>query len=116
MTVATEGCVVVCALDDVPVGGGVVALVGGQQVAIFHTPDGGIYALENRDPFTGRQVLGRGLLGDRDGRPYVASPLLKQRFDLANGACLDDPTSSVEAYAVSVVDGQVVVALTPQPE
>ena len=116
MTVATEGGVAVCALDDVPVGGGVVALVEGHQVAIFRTADGGLYALDNRDPFTGRQVLGRGLLGDRDGRPYVASPLLKQRFDLATGGCLDDPTSSVEAYAVSIVDGRVAVALTPQPQ
>lgn len=32
----------------------------------------------------------------------MASPLLKQRFDLATGACLDDDEVSVPVYAVRV--------------
>ncbi|NEE25138.1 nitrite reductase (NAD(P)H) small subunit, partial [Streptomyces sp. SID7982] len=59
-----------------------------------------VYAIGNRDPFTGAYVLSRGLLGSAGGRPFVASPLLKQRFDLATGACLDDEEVSVPVFAV----------------
>ena len=40
---------------------------------------------------------------------FVASPLLKQRFDLRTGVCLDDPAVVVPSYEVRVVDGMVVV-------
>ena len=40
--------------------------------------------------------------GTHQGRPFVASPLLKQRFDLASGECLDDETVRVTAYKVRV--------------
>ncbi|MFB6556655.1 nitrite reductase (NAD(P)H) small subunit, partial [Streptomyces sp. NPDC056405] len=45
-------------------------------------------------------VLSRGLTGTHRGRPFVASPLLKQRFDLATGECLDDEAVRVETYEV----------------
>jgi nitrite reductase (NADH) small subunit len=90
---------------------GVCALVGGEQVAVFRAA-GSVYAIANRDPFTGAQVLSRGLLGDRGGVVTVASPLLKQRFDLATGACLDDPAVQVAAYGCRVRDGMIEVALS----
>jgi nitrite reductase (NADH) small subunit len=102
----------VCAERDLRVGAGVVALVEGEQVAIFLTTDRSVHALSNRDPFSGSQVLGRGLLGERNGQPYVASPLLKQRFDLATGECLDDPAVQVDVFQVAVVDGRVRVGRT----
>ncbi|MFD2122434.1 nitrite reductase (NAD(P)H) small subunit, partial [Streptomyces cirratus] len=34
------------------------------------------------------------------GRPFVASPLLKQRFDLESGRCLDDDAVAVRTYPV----------------
>ncbi|MCZ9343439.1 nitrite reductase (NAD(P)H) small subunit, partial [Streptomyces sp. TRM76130] len=49
---------------------------------------------------TGAAVLSRGLTGTHGGRPFVASPLLKQRFDLATGQCLDDESVRVTAYEV----------------
>lgn len=58
------------------------------------------YAIGNQDPFTGAQVLARGLLGCAGGRPFVASPLLKQRFDLESGRCLDDEAVAVRTYPV----------------
>ncbi len=42
----------------------------------------------------------RGLTGTHQGRPFVASPLLKQRFDLETGRCLDDDTVHVTTYEV----------------
>lgn len=97
------GWLAVCGLDDLIPGRGVAALLAdGAQAALFLDRAGQIYAIDNRDPFTGAQVLSRGLTGSAAGRLFVASPLLKQRFDLATGDCLDDPEVSIPAYRVRV--------------
>ncbi|MEU1791283.1 nitrite reductase small subunit NirD [Streptomyces sparsogenes] len=89
----------VCDLTDLTPGRGVAALLpDGAQVAVFLDRAGRAYAIDNRDPFTGAYVLSRGLLGSAGGRPFVASPLLKQRFDLETGRCLDDEGVVVQAY------------------
>ncbi|MEU2163218.1 nitrite reductase small subunit NirD [Streptomyces chengbuensis] len=91
----------VCEITRLTPGRGMAALLpDGRQAAVFLDRSGTPYAIDNRDPFTGAQVLSRGLLGSADGRAFVASPLLKQRFDLATGRCLDDDEVSVRAYAV----------------
>ncbi|WP_460113120.1 nitrite reductase small subunit NirD [Streptomyces platensis] len=93
----------VCTPDDLTPGRGVAALLpDGTQAALFADRAGRAYAIGNRDPFTGAQVLSRGLTGSVDGRPFVASPLLKQRFDLESGGCLDDPSVSIPVYEVRV--------------
>ncbi|MDI3406307.1 nitrite reductase small subunit NirD [Streptomyces cavernicola] len=79
-----------------------VLLPDGSQAAVFQDRTGRWYAIDNRDPFTGAAVLSRGLMGSSDGSAFVASPLLKQRFDLTTGRCLDDEGVSVRAYAVRV--------------
>ncbi|MFF7307344.1 nitrite reductase small subunit NirD [Streptomyces sp. NPDC008137] len=91
----------VCDLSTLLPGRGVAALLpDGHQAAIFRDRSGELFAIDNRDPFTGAAVLSRGLTGTHQGRPFVASPLLKQRFDLASGECLDDETVRVTAYKV----------------
>ncbi|CAL9438550.1 nitrite reductase small subunit NirD [Streptomyces sp. enrichment culture] len=91
----------VCDLGRLQPGRGVAALLpDGRQVALFRDRADRLYAIDNRDPFAGAAVLSRGLTGTHQGRPYVASPLLKQRFDLETGACLDDDTVSVPTYEV----------------
>ncbi|MET7437534.1 nitrite reductase small subunit NirD [Streptomyces sp. NPDC004082] len=91
----------VCDLSLLTPGRGVAALLpDGRQVALFTDRAGRTYAIDNRDPFTGAAVLSRGLTGSRQGRAFVASPLLKQRFDLASGQCLDDDSVRVTAYEV----------------
>ncbi|WP_049571854.1 nitrite reductase (NAD(P)H) small subunit [Streptomyces sp. SBT349] len=94
----------VCGLADLTPGRGVAVLLpDGRQAAVFLDSAGRVHAIGNRDPFTGAGVLSRGLLGStgNGGAPFVASPLLKQRFDLTTGACLDDPdpAMSVPVYA-----------------
>ncbi|MFI8927448.1 nitrite reductase small subunit NirD [Streptomyces sp. NPDC053474] len=96
-----EGWLTVCAASLLTPGRGVAVLLpdGRRQAAVFLDRYGRVYAIDNRDPFSGAAVLSRGLLGSADGRVYVASPLLKQRFDLATGQCLDDDDVRVGVYA-----------------
>jgi len=94
-----ESWVTVCRLSVLTPGRGVAALLPcGTQAAVFVDRAGRPYVIGNRDPFTGAYVLSRGLLGSVDGAPFVASPLLKQRFDLETGHCLDDPAASVPVF------------------
>ncbi|MEU9341295.1 nitrite reductase small subunit NirD [Streptomyces sp. NPDC048278] len=91
----------VCDLSLLTPGRGVAVLLpDGRQAAVFRDRADRLYAIDNRDPFGGAAVLSRGLTGTHQGRPFVASPLLKQRFDLETGACLDDETVRVTAYGV----------------
>jgi nitrite reductase (NADH) small subunit len=102
---------VICAYDELLPERGVSALVDGRQIAVFRTFDGGLYALDNRDPFTGAYVLSRGIVGTRGDVPTVASPLHKQVFDLRTGACLENEAIVVAVYDVRLRDGLVEVAV-----
>ncbi|MET8167508.1 nitrite reductase small subunit NirD [Streptomyces sp. NPDC005329] len=91
----------VCDLSRLIPGRGVAALLpDGRQVALFRDRAGELYAVDNRDPFGGAAVLSRGLTGTHEGRSFVASPLLKQRFDLLSGECLDDDSVRIVTYEV----------------
>jgi nitrite reductase (NADH) small subunit len=108
----------VCRLDDILPNCGVCALVEGEQVAVFRLEDDRVFALGNRDPFSGASVLSRGIVGDLKGEPVVASPLYKQHFSLLTGRCVEDPAVTVPVYAASVRGADVLIeanaADTPQ--
>ena len=98
---AGDGWLTVCDRSLLTPGRGVAALLpDGRQVAVFRDRTDRLYAIDNRDPFAGAAVLSRGLTGTHGTRPFVASPLLKQRFDLETGQCLDDESVRVAAYGV----------------
>ena len=97
----------VCPVDALAVDRGAAALVDGHQVAIFRLASGEVYAIDHRDPFSGANVLARGLVGTRGDVPTVASPVYKQAFDLVSGACLDDETVAVRSWPARVVDGMI---------
>lgn len=97
----SDSWLTLCDLSALTPGRGVAALLpDGGQAAVFLDRAGRMYAIDNRDPFSGAAVLSRGLIGSHQGRPFVASPLLKQRFDLESGRCLDDETVAVTTYEV----------------
>lgn len=111
----------ICTLDNIIPEAGVCALVstaaGDKQVAIFRTKEDELFAIDNFDPFSNANVLSRGLIGgtvvtDEAGEEtdvlYVASPIYKQRFNLATGQCLDDETVKLGYYEVSL-DGDTVM-------
>jgi nitrite reductase (NADH) small subunit len=102
----------VCSVEDLQPDSGVCALVNGHQVAIFYMPkDKVVYAINNNDPFGNANVLSRGIIGDINGQPVVASPLYKQHFNLQTGVCLEDETVTIPAYAVRMENGSVQVRM-----
>lgn len=100
----------VCKLEDLTPYSGTCALVNGQQVALFRLDEGNtVYAIGNYDPIGKANVLSRGLLGDVEGQPVVASPLYKQHFNLKTGECLQEEGVSVPVYTVAIDGGDVKV-------
>jgi NAD(P)H-dependent nitrite reductase small subunit len=101
----------ICRLDEIVPDTGVAALVGAEQVAVFRI-DQNVYAIGNRDPFSGANVLARGIVGDLKGELVVASPVYKQHFSLVTGLCIEDPSVSVPVYRTRVEGGEIQVVLT----
>lgn len=97
----------VCRLDQLRVDQGAAALVHGEQVAVFRLGPEDVVAIANRDPFSGANVLSRGIVGSRADAVFVASPMHKQPFDLRTGQCLDDPSVAVRTFDVCLLDGAV---------
>jgi nitrite reductase (NADH) small subunit len=107
-----RGWVAVCPVDRLTPNRGVAALVAGRAVALFLLADGSLHAIDNIDPISGASVMSRGIVGDADGSPTVASPMYKQRFDLRSGRCLDRDHAVVCTHEVRERDGTVQVRLS----
>jgi nitrite reductase (NADH) large subunit len=101
-----------CSFDDLLPYSGVAALIDGHQIAIFRVGDA-IYALDNYDPHSEANVLSRGLVGDLNGEPVVASPVYKHHFNLATGRCVEDADYSVRAWPTRVTDGKIWIKSQP---
>jgi len=106
----------VCGIDDLVPGRGACALIEGRQVAIFRLPRGSVYAIGNHDPFSGANVLSRGIVGDLKGELVVASPIYKQHFSLVSGRCLEKPDVAVPVYPVRTLKGRIEVGSAPIPD
>jgi nitrite reductase (NADH) small subunit len=109
-TEAIAQWITVCPLSRIIPNTGVCALVGDRQVAIFRVGEA-VYGVDNYDPFSQAFVISRGIVGDRQGVPKVASPIYKQNFNLLTGECFDDETARLTVFPVRVVDGQVQVGV-----
>jgi NAD(P)H-dependent nitrite reductase small subunit len=105
-----------CRLQDIVPNCGVCTLVEGEQVAIFRIGSGlsddRVFALGNRDPFSGANVLSRGIVGDLKGELVVASPVYKQHFSLLSGRCIEDPSVSVPVYGARVEGADIQILKT----
>jgi nitrite reductase (NADH) small subunit len=105
--------ITLCHKDELITKSGVCALLEKDQqehqVALFHVDESEVYAVANWDPVGQANVLYRGLVGEEQGEVYVASPLLKQRFSLKNGRCLDDESLAITSFPTRIVDDHVQV-------
>lgn len=66
-----------------------------------------LYALDHHDPFSGANVIARGIVGDIKGQPVVASPIYKQHFRLEDGQCLEDEAVTLRTWQVSFKGDEV---------
>lgn len=110
------GFVPVCSLDRLIPERGAAVLVAGRQIALFRVAVGSgevVYAVGHHDPFSGANVIARGIVGSAGDRDTVASPMYKHVFELATGECLTDPSGSLPVYRTQVRDGFVLV--DPEP-
>lgn len=83
----------ICKTDDILPNSGRCALLGEQQVAVFRVRENDkdrFFAIDNLDPFSGANVLSRGIVGNLGEKLVVASPVYKQHFCLETGACLEE--------------------------
>ena len=103
----------VCQARDLVADSGVVVWHEGAQVALFYLPgqEQPLYALDNRDPRSGANIIGRGLVGSLQGELVVAAPLYKQHFSLHSGACLEDPGQRLRVWPVRMNGEAVEVAM-----
>ncbi len=100
----------VCQESDLIQNIGVCALLDKKQVAIFKINNSDIYAIDNYDPFSNVNILSRGICGDVNGQPVVASPIYKQHFNLSTGQCLEDESIKLTTYQVRIINNDVQLA------
>ena len=93
----------VCSVHDLEVERGRAAILGTEQVALFLLRDGTVHAVSNLDPYSGANVISRGIVGTRGDVPTIASPMHKQVFDLRTGECVETQGKPVHSLDVWVV-------------
>tara|TARA_R110001592_G_scaffold18703_5_gene77306 strand:+ start:31569 stop:31958 length:390 start_codon:yes stop_codon:yes gene_type:complete len=110
-TVPTGHWKPICQRQDLVANSGVVVWLDNTQVALFHLPkteDGEkVFALQNHDPKSGANVIGRGIIGHLKGGLVIASPLYKQHYRLDNGTCLEYPDQQLRHWPARL-NGEVV--------
>ena len=92
----------VCNEQDLVNNSGVVVWHDGAQVALFYLPSvegQTLYAIDNHDPKSGANVIGRGLVGSIKGDLVVAAPSTNSTFawktvaawKTRNSSCVSGP-------------------------
>lgn len=104
-----------CSRADLVPNSGVVACVEGQQVALIYLPDSEqqVFAIGNRDPLSGANVIGRGIVGHLQGELVIASPLYKQHYRLRDGGCLEYPEQRLPVWPTRLNGERVEIDTAP---
>ncbi|WP_218222065.1 nitrite reductase small subunit NirD [Nesterenkonia sp. Act20] len=97
----------VCRLDDLEPMWGEAALINGTQIALVRLYEDTVHAVSQWDPFARANVMSRGIVGSKAGRPTIASPIHKQSYDLQTGQCLSEEGLTLHSYPVRIVEGTV---------
>jgi nitrite reductase/ring-hydroxylating ferredoxin subunit len=97
------GRVKVLELAGLPKGEAALAVVNGQDVALFRRGEE-IFAIGNTCPHQGGNLCDGRIEGD-----IVICPLHGWEFDLRSGVCMTVPGESVPRYDVTVEDGAILL-------
>ncbi len=109
---AIDTWIAICPVKHILPFTGVAALLDGQQAAVFRlASESDCYVIGNYDPFSGANVMSRGLVGNKGGIIKVASPIYKNTFNLLTGQCLEDQSVRLPTWPARIVDGIVQVAI-----
>ena len=108
--------IAIFSLSELQEDSGACVLINDVQIAVFYLPKETppLYAMHNWDPLGKANVLYRGIVGDINGELVVASPLYKQHYSLGTGRCLEDETTRVPIYEISLEGDSVIVTLNPR--
>nr|WP_155855441.1 nitrite reductase (NAD(P)H) small subunit [Actinotalea ferrariae] len=101
-----------------PTGTATGAMPTGTATGAMPTDTDEVLAVQQLDPFMEAHVMSRGIVGSRGDTPTVASPLLKQVFDLRTGRCLEPVGRAprhLRTWRVRLENGVVLVAAPPDP-
>lgn len=118
----------ICSADSLTVERGAAALLpDGTQIGVFLLEDGSVHAIQQRDPYSGTNILSRGLVGshlvpgegDEPGTivPTIASPMFKQAWNLSTGEVLDSgggEKKPISVFDAEIRDGKVYVSSSPR--
>lgn len=85
---------------------GRVVEMGGRQIAVFRTSDGGVYAALNRNPHPKGGPLAEGIVSGH----YLYDPLYDWKIDLTTGQVQAPDNGQAQMFPVRVEDGQVWIA------
>lgn len=125
-TAASVDMVPICPVSALEVERGAAALLpDGTQIGVFLLDDGSVHAVQQHDPYSGANILSRGLVGTHlnpgeggaEGAivPTLSSPMYKQVWNLDSGDVIDaggGEARPIDVFDVEVRDGQVHVAVT----
>lgn len=94
-------------VDAIPIGEGRAFSTGGPRIAVFRPRGGSIYAVQAVCPHQ-QGPLADGIAG---GCTLIC-PLHSWKFDLATGACLNEPGYRLTTYPVRLQEGSIYVTLS----
>jgi nitrite reductase (NADH) small subunit len=128
-TAMSADMVPICPVAALAVDRGAAALLpDGTQIGVFLLEDGSVHAVQQHDPYSGTNILSRGLVGSHlipgEGGvegvivPTLSSPMYKQVWNLDTGDVIDAGGGNalpIGVFDVEVRDGQVHVAATARP-
>lgn len=106
MQTATPVKVALCVLDDIAIGLGRAFDVGGRTLAVFHSRDGKVFAVDGTCPHKGGPIVDGMLIGEQ-----VVCPLHAYRYAGTSGECDQPGACAIEAYPAEVRDGTVFVTV-----
>ena len=86
-------------LDRIPVGEGRRVMIGDEEIAVFRTREGGVYAVQAHCPHLGGP-LADGIVG----AGKVSCPLHGHAFELATGEPVKNSCSALRTFLVEVTE------------
>ncbi|MFC4099320.1 nitrite reductase (NAD(P)H) small subunit [Paenibacillus xanthanilyticus] len=97
-------------LDQFPMRIGRVVRMSEQEIAVFRTTEGKLFALENRSPGPRGGTIVEGIVSGE----VLFDPICDWKIGLADGRVLPPDEGQVRSYPVDIRDGEVYVGW-PQP-